>query len=330
MILTAPWGDRPSGGIMGIHRVRTTGGALVAGFAALALFMAACTTPAKPPTNTTTTLPPPGVHTDYLWNCQALGAVQVDVPGGITVSAPATVQPGSDFTIDYVVDPITIPASNSGATISWVGGWNYKFTIPANATFVSASLSGGQGYGGEATVAESGGVIDFAISGSTPALGTADYPVISVTMNASGPGSVIETSVAGTSYADAGFTFSSGTQIGPVETRCFPYAPAPVFSTTQIAGGDPEPTTGCYPGYGNWLNGNGVPSYSYEGPINTLGNASLWANIDGTCTTGGYVPITIVYGPDLSSADASCLAITGTVSNGEAMSADYHFCEVPQ
>ncbi len=302
---------------------------LAGGLAAIVMSLSGCTTSATPPTNTTTTLPPAGVHTDYTWDCQALGSVQVDVPGGITVSAPAAVQQGEDFTLDYVIDPITIPASNSGISINWVGGWNFKFTMPTNSTFVSASVSGGQGYSGVATVVESGGVIDFAISGTTPALGTVDYPIISVTMNTTGPGASIETSVAGTSYADAGFTFSSGTQIGPVETRCFPYDPAPTFSSTQILGGDPEPATGCYPGYGNWLNGNGVPSYSYEGPINVQGNASLWANVDGTCVTGGFVPITIVYGPDVAGADAKCLGILGTAANGEAMSAEYFFCEVP-
>jgi dehydratase len=227
---------------MDLNGIRSRKVAFLGGVAAFVVVLAACTTTAGPPAITTTTLPPVGVHTDFVWNCEALQLVQVAVPGGITVSAPATVNSGENFTIDYVIDAFPVPASSNGAAISSVGGWNYKFTMPTNATFVSASLSGGQGYSGTATVDENNGVIEFAITGSTPALGTADFPIITVTMNATGPGgATIVTSVAGTSYADPGFSFVSGTQIGPVNTLCFPYAPAPVFSSTQIVGGAPAP-----------------------------------------------------------------------------------------
>jgi hypothetical protein len=205
--------------------------------------------------------------------------------------------------------------------------------MPTNATFVSASLSGGQGYSGTATVTESSGVIDFAISGSTPALGTVDYPIITVTMNATGPsGAHIETSVAGSSYADPGFSFVSGTQIGSVGTVCFPYAPAPVFSTTQIVGGPPapEPATGCYPGSGDWLFGTGTASMSYEGPMNTVDNSSLYLTFDGTCS-GDPFAATTVYGPDTATADALCLSLVGTpVNSYQPFGPEFFLCTRPE
>ncbi len=299
--------------------------------AAFAVVVAACAPPTVPTSVTTTTLPPPGAHTDYVLDCQALGAVQVDVAAGITVDAPATVEQGDHFTIDYVIDQTTIPSYSDPATISAVGDWLWRFPVPTNATFVGASLSGGQGYSGEATVAENMGYIEFAIPGSALATVTVDHPVISVELTASGPSGVdIESSIAGTSYAEPGMSFTSATNFGSIGTVCFPYAPAPVFSTTQIVGGDPEPATGCYPGSGDWLYGTGTPSYSYEGPINVVGNTSLWANVDGTCVTGGAVPVTSVYGPDAADADAKCFDLYGTEAiDYQPMGAEFFICALP-
>jgi len=301
--------------------------------AAFVLVLAACTTtPGGPAPVTTTTLPPSGAHTAYTWDCQAAGIQQVDIDGGITVDAPATVGQGQDFTIDYVIDQITIPSSGGGVGISAVGGWTFTFTMPTNATFVGASVSGGQGYSGTASVAESGGQIVFSISGEAPANGTVDYPVISVTMNASGtPGSVIETSVGGTSYGDPGLSFVSAiVGIGPVSTVCFPYAPAPIFSSTTIDAG-PIQVGVCY-------NINGVQSFNYLGPANALANSLHYTDSSDCSTTPVDNSMTSVLSgqADEPTALATCQGLmpAGVVANVSLLepitppfnSADYWGC----
>ena len=244
------------------------------------MFAAACTTPGgPPPTNTTTTLPPAGTYTDYLFDCQAAGAVQVDVPGGVTVDAPATVEGGESFTIEYVIDQIDIPASSPPATINWVGGWNFRFTKPTNATVVGTSVSGGQGYSGDATVTDTGSHLEFAISGTAPALGTVDYPVISVDLVADGPGgSFIETSIGGTSYGDPGLTFASSTNFGLVTTVCYPYAPVPTFSSTEITS-VPLQIGVCYTIV------DLAESFEYLGPANVLANSLHYPDSPDCSTT---------------------------------------------
>ena len=275
------------------------------GMAVFAVGLAACAPPTVPTTTTTTTLSPAGVHTDYTFNCEALGLVQVDVDAGITVDAPATVDPGETFNVDIVVDQITIPAAASGATISSVGGWNFKFPVPANSIFLGATLSGGQGYTGTATIEEIAGVIDFKINGTATALATVDYPKISVSLLATGPaGSDIDTTIGGTSYADAGLTFNSNTNFGAVSTRCFPYAPVPVFSSTHIEGA-PLQTGICYEIV------DLAESFQYTGPVNTLSNSLAYNDATDCSTTPVDNSLTSILSgmADEAEAQATCNAL---------------------
>lgn len=295
---------------MAVNRSRGRLSALVLGLVSAGVLLAAActTTPTGPPPVTTTTLPPTGVHTDYQFNCQAAGAVQVDVPGGITVSAPATVAYGDQFTIDYVVDPITIPAYSAPATINWVGNWTFHFTIPTNSTFVSASVSGGQGYTGTAAVGEIGGQIVFEIIGTAPANNVVDYPVVSVTLEATGTaGSDIESSIGGTGYGDPGLTFLSSTNFGNVPTNCFPYAPVPTFSSTEIVGGPTgELEIGtCYTII------DGAQSFEYLGPDNALANSLSYPDSPDCSTVANDNSQTSILSgqADLAAAEATCQAL---------------------
>lgn len=151
------------------------------------------------------------------------------------VTAPATVAPGGAVSI--VVDPgaNTVPGDVNGFTVKQVSGLALKVPIPANSTYVSSTLSGGSNVGTTAvTVADS--VATITMSGPIAGGAAFEVPTVTVELTAGASGT-IDTSLYGSSYSDAGLTFTAkvGSILGDitVPTSCYP-DPNPVLSTTTI------------------------------------------------------------------------------------------------
>ncbi len=184
---------------------------------------------------------PASAATTVTFDCQAnapiVGPQKASFTQDADVTAPATVAPGG--ALDVVIDPTpnTVPSTVSGYTVKNINTFALKIPIPANATFVSADLTGGSGLGSTApTIAVSGGVATLSFPGPIAGGATFELPTVTAHLTAGNSGT-IETKLAGTSYTDPGLTFTAvvSSIIGNVSapTACFP-SPSPVFTTTTI------------------------------------------------------------------------------------------------
>jgi dehydratase len=156
---------------------------------------------------------------------------------GVDTTAPATVAPGGSVTDVLAPQPVTVPTSAGGHPINQIQNIALKLPVPANSTFVSATLSGGAGLGSAApTVAESGNVITVTVPGPIAGGATFTLPTLTLGLTAGGSGT-IQTQLAGTSFSDPGLTFTAVTSVlgFPVNapTVGFPN-PNPVLATTTI------------------------------------------------------------------------------------------------
>ncbi|PTR22497.1 Ig-like domain-containing protein [Rhodococcus sp. OK519] len=90
---------------------------------------------AQPATAATTT-------TDFTTTCRASATINVTKTpaASVTVSAPDTVAPGETFTFRMQTNAQSFPDSDSGASTTNLSRLKNDFEIPANATFVSASI----------------------------------------------------------------------------------------------------------------------------------------------------------------------------------------------
>jgi hypothetical protein len=189
---------------------------------------------------------------DCVSQAPVLGAQYTTQDVTFTTDAPATVLPGANFTVTAATPVGQIPSSQSVATVSSVKDISYKIPVPANASFVSASLSGGFNYGATApTVVLSGsattGSLIFSVPGPIPTDQNYQLPAVTVTFTAVGADySTIEPHLGGTSYSDPGFTTTAVVTSpisGNVPTSCYPIAPNPAWSSTVIAPPDVTPPT---------------------------------------------------------------------------------------
>ncbi|MBN6037521.1 cyclase [Amycolatopsis sp. 195334CR] len=177
---------------------------------------------------------------DVVLDCQAnapiVGPQQATLNQTADVTAPATVAPGGALTV--VVDPAPneVPADVSGYKIKHIKNFALEIPIPANSTFVNATLSGGSGLGSTPPKIEvANGVGTLSFPGPLAGGATFELPTITVNLTA-GQSGTIETKLGGTSYADPGLTFDTVvTQLFDITapTACFPN-PSPVFTTTTI------------------------------------------------------------------------------------------------
>ncbi|SDY13782.1 dehydratase [Amycolatopsis xylanica] len=201
---------------------RTLTAAALAAIPALAL-----TTPASAATS---------INFDCQANAPIVGPQKANFAQDATVTAPATVAPGAN--LDIVIDPApnTLPTTVAGYKLKEVKTFAFKFPIPANSTFVKATLSGGSGLGSTPpTIAVSGGVATLSFPGPIKGGAAFELPTVTATLKAGASGT-IQTKIAGTSYTDPGLTFtavvSSFIDVS-APTACFPN-PSPVFTTTTI------------------------------------------------------------------------------------------------
>lgn len=237
----------------------------------------------------------------------------------IDVAAPAQVLPGATFQLT-TTSAVGNIASNQGAgTISSIKNLSMRFPVPANATYVSGSLSGGFNYGpGTPTITLQGsntaGTLLFSIPGPIPADQNFQFPSLSLTFTATGPDhSTIVPRLGGSSYDDPGFT-TTAVATSPISadvpTSCFPIAPNPALSTTTIVPLDTAPPVialntpadgGMYP-----QGGNVAASYTCDdGPF-----GSGVASCDGDVAAGSPI--------DTSTLGTFSFTVTASDANGNA------------
>jgi dehydratase len=177
------------------------------------------------------------------FDCQGkppIGAPQqLKLDTSIQADAPATVAAGAAFEAVISPDPMQIPTEAGGFSVNNLHDLLLKVPVPANSTFVSATLTGGSGIGnGTPVVAEVGGVVNVTIPGPIAGGSTMQLPALHLNLTASGAaGSTVETKLAGTSYDDSALTFTANVKAGffniDVPTSCFAN-PSPVFTTSTI------------------------------------------------------------------------------------------------
>ncbi|CAL9457360.1 hypothetical protein SUDANB95_02551 [Actinosynnema sp. ALI-1.44] len=164
-----------------------------------------------------------------------LGAQNFTFTQNAEVTAPATVAPGGGLTVVIDPAPNTVPTSVNGYTVRRVQTLALKVPIPANSTYVSATLSGGSNVG-TTSLSVSGGIATLSASGPIAGGATFELPTVTVQLTAGASGT-IQTKLHGTSYSDPGLTFTAvvSSFIGNVNvpTRCYP-DPNPVITTTTI------------------------------------------------------------------------------------------------
>jgi dehydratase len=184
---------------------------------------------------------PASAATSVTFDCQAnapiIGPQHVALNQDATVTAPPTVAPGAAF--DVVIDPApnTVPGTVSGNKVKNINTFALKIPIPANSSYVGATLSGGSGLGSTPpAISVANGVATLSFPGPIAGGATFELPTVTAHLKA-GQSGTIQTKLAGTGYSDPGLTFKAvaSTIIGDLTapTACFPN-PSPVFTTTTI------------------------------------------------------------------------------------------------
>ncbi|BFU45342.1 cyclodehydratase [Krasilnikovia sp. MM14-A1004] len=177
------------------------------------------------------------------WDCQAQppvgGPQQLNLDTPITGSAPASVATGSDFEIAAESAPLTIPTSAGGNTIRYLKNLQVRTPVPAGTALRGVTLTGGSNLGtGVPSTSVANGVVTLTVPGPVTAGATIQLPTIHLAVTATAPaGATITSTVAGTSYADPGLTFTANVKIlfGGIDVpaRCYT-APSPVLTSTAV------------------------------------------------------------------------------------------------
>ena len=206
-----------------IHRVGTMFGTATVAFAT-ALLAAAPASAAEQAIN---------------YDCQAttgFGNTPASFERTVDATAPETVAVGDEFTVSLSSAPATVPTTAAGLPVNSVRNFRATYPVPAHTTLVSASLSGGEGLGGEPVVSVAGSSVIVTLDSTIPGGATYTMPTLTLTLQAVEEGTV-EVQLGGTSYADPGLFFI--TQVDLLGsaldawTSCFP-SPNPVLASTTI------------------------------------------------------------------------------------------------
>jgi dehydratase len=178
------------------------------------------------------------------FDCQGtppIGAPQqLTLDTSIQADAPATAAAGSDFEATLSPDPMVVPTEAGGFKVTSLSGMRLLVKVPANSTLKSATLTGGSGLGnGTPTAVQIGDNVNVNVPGPITGGATIQLPVLHLTLTASGAaGSTVETKLSGSSYDDAGLTFTAKVKAGffdiDVPTSCFAKN-GPTFTTTTIS-----------------------------------------------------------------------------------------------
>ena len=172
------------------------------------------------------------------YSCQGKAAGQtssLSLQQDVDSTAPATVAPGGSLSITLAPGVNTVPSQAGSFSIQSVKNLTLAVPVPANATLVSFSLSGGSGVG-DTSVAQVGNNIVTSVSG--PIAGGAQFQLPALTINlTAGDSGTITSTLYGSSFDDAGLKFTTTVSVFgfPIDapTTCFP-SPAPTLTTTTI------------------------------------------------------------------------------------------------
>lgn len=147
------------------------------------------------------------------YDCQASALGQTGdftVDATVASSAPSTVAADSALAVTLSVGSITVPTSADGYTVKEIEGIALKIPVPTDATYKSASLAGGSGYGsGKPSVSEASGVVTIKIPGPITAGTTFTLPTLTLDLTSGAAGGAITSTLSGTSYSSPGLTFTA-------------------------------------------------------------------------------------------------------------------------
>jgi dehydratase len=156
---------------------------------------------------------------------------------GVDAKAPAAVPPNTRFTIAVDLKPGSLPGDVKGFKLKEVRDLSLRVPIPANSSYVSATLTGGSGLNSTPTVHLDHGVAVVKVAGPIPGGANYQLPSLSIRLKSGRRGAVIETRLKGTSYDDPGLTLHAKikwkflTTTSPVS--CFPN-PNPALTRTLV------------------------------------------------------------------------------------------------
>lgn len=208
-------------------------GARVIGITALAILPALGTTIAAHADTQTQTI-------TYDYQASAAGQTSdstLSVP--LTTTAPSSVAAGGAVSDSLAPGAVTVPTSVNGYTVKQIQDIALQIPVPANSTYVSATLSGGSNLGsGTPTVSESNGVVTATVPGPIPGGTTFTLPTLTLNLTAGSSGSSIQLQLAGSSYSSPGLTFTAVVTVFffDVNASAAGYPnPNPVLATTTIS-----------------------------------------------------------------------------------------------
>ncbi len=133
--------------------------------------------------------------------------------------------------------PNQVPSEAAGYDVKEVHTFTLKVPVPTNATLDGVELTGGSGLGATPPEwSEAGGIVTVTFEGPIAGGATFELPTITAHLTAGASGA-IDSTLYGTSYDDAGLTFTAvvSTFLGDISapTSCFPN-PDPVLTSTAI------------------------------------------------------------------------------------------------
>jgi dehydratase len=132
------------------------------------------------------------------------------VNAAVSGTAPSTVAADSSLAVTLSVGSITVPTSADGFTVTQIKGIALKIPVPADATYDSASVTGGSDIGsGTPTVSESDNVITINVPGPISAGTTFTLPTLTLHLTSGAAGGTINTTLSGTGYGAPGLTLTA-------------------------------------------------------------------------------------------------------------------------
>jgi hypothetical protein len=180
-------------------------------------------------------------------NCQSstpIGNLSTTQTIEFEATAPDHVQLGSAFALILVFPAGSVSSSQNGgqAHVDYIKDLSYRIPVPANARYVSNSLSGGFNYGPSASATLTGtqttGTVVYSIPGPIPTDQQFQLPALTINLTATGvAGSSITSVLGGSSVSDPGFTTTAHATSpfnGDAATSCFEPAPKSIWTTTVI------------------------------------------------------------------------------------------------
>jgi dehydratase len=156
---------------------------------------------------------------------------------GVDAVAPATVRPNTRFTIAVNLKPGQLPTEVKGFKLQEVRDLTLKVPVPANSSYVSATLTGGSGLNSTPSVQLEGNNLVIRVPGPMPGGAGYQLPTLAVRLKAGRRGSAVETKLEGSSYDDPGLTLKAKIKWKFVTTTapvaCYPN-PNPTLTHTPI------------------------------------------------------------------------------------------------